>query len=64
MRNPERLDNFYEELKKIHKEAFPDWRFGQLIYNFLSWYGKDPFFMEEDKCLEEFKKFVKGTRTF
>ena len=30
MRNPERLDLFYDELKRIHKEAFPDWRFGQL----------------------------------
>ena len=22
---------------------FPDWRFGQFIMNFLSWYGRDPF---------------------
>ena len=30
MRDPNRLDDFYEKLKKIHKEKVPDWRFGQL----------------------------------
>ena len=40
MRNPERLDSFYDELKRIHKEAFPDWRFGQLCSNFFGWLMK------------------------
>lgn len=37
MRNPDRLDSFYDELKKIHKEHFPDWRFGQWCSNFFGW---------------------------
>lgn len=48
MRDPNRLDNFYENFKKIHKENVPDWRFGQLISNFVSWYGKDIFYLEEN----------------
>lgn len=58
MRNPNRLDNFYITLRNIHKEYFPDWRFGQFIYNFLSWYG-DPFFLEESAFIKEVEKFVK-----
>lgn len=65
MREPNRLDKFYDEMKKIHKKSFPDWRFLQLMSNFMGWiyseYGKDPFFIEEDtmiKCLREFSKRV------
>ena len=62
MRNPNRLDNFYDTVKQIHKATFPDWRFGQLMSNFLGWvYSEkkmDPFFPEEDKMLEYFKEFA------
>lgn len=62
MRNPNRLDNFYDTVKQIHKTKFPDWRFGQLMSNFLGWvYSEkkiDPFFPEEDKMLEYFKEFA------
>ena len=37
MRNPNRLDNFYFQLREIHKTQFPDWRFGQLMSNFFGW---------------------------
>lgn len=57
MRDPNRLDAFYDELKKIHKEKVPDWRFGQLIVNFLGWYGRDPFYLEEDKMIDLFRKY-------
>ena len=57
MRNPNRLDNFYDELYKIHKENFPDWRFGQFIMNFLNWNG-DFFYLEENNFLERIKEFV------
>ena len=66
MRDINRLDNFYDELKRIHKYV-PDWRFGQLIMNFMSWYynkyKNDCFYIEEDKMLnyiEEFIDEVKG----
>ena len=62
MRDPERLNDFYDTLKKYHKEYFPDWRFGQLMCNFLGWYSQeygDPFFPEEDKIIEAFIRYCK-----
>lgn len=63
MRDPNRLDNFYDEMKKLHMEYFPDLRFGQLISNFFGWiwltYKTDVFFPEEDKMLEFFKEYCK-----
>ena len=35
MRDPNRLDNFYTELCQIHKEYYPELRFGQLMSNFF-----------------------------
>ena len=60
MRYPNRIDDFYDKLKTVHKINFPEWRFGQFMFNFFGWYGKDPFFMEEDKFLELMDKFIKG----
>ena len=57
MRNPERLDKFYAELCKLHKEYLPDWRFGQLMFNFISETG-DPFFYEEDVMITMLKEYV------
>ena len=63
MRDPNRLDKFYEEFCRIHKEKLPDQRFGQLISNFFGWiYSEkklDIFFPEEDKMLELFKEYTK-----
>ena len=62
MRDPNRLDNFYFQLREIHKTQFPDWRFGQLMSNFFSWLYEtkkiDLFFPEEDKMLDYFKEFA------
>lgn len=56
MRDPNRLNGFYDELKKIHMEYFSDWRFGQLCSNFFGWlydsHHIDLFFIEEDRMLE------------
>ncbi len=61
MRSPDRLDEFYYRLKEIHKKNVPDWRFGQLISNFIQWlcyYKKiDPFFPEEDRMLKLFEEY-------
>ncbi len=55
MREPERIDEFCEELaKQWHK--VPDWRFGQLVVNVL---GIDPFYVEDETALERIKKFFK-----
>lgn len=62
MRDPNRLDNFYDELKKIHKRSFPDWRFGQLCSNFFGWLARekkmDLFFPEEDKMMIYIKEYA------
>lgn len=57
MRDPNRLDTFYDELKRIHKEQVPDWRFGQLLVNYFRWLGQDPFYWEDDKMLDSFKRY-------
>lgn len=58
MRDPNRLDSFYVELCKIHKEFFPDWRFMQFLSNFTVWYGADPFYMEEKIVIAKLKEYV------
>ena len=62
MRDPKRLDNFYQELCRIHKQHFPDWRFGQLCSNFFGWVmsekKRDLFFPEEKEMLEYWKEFA------
>ena len=57
MRDPKRFDKFYDELKRVHKEHFPDWRFGQFMINFMTWYG-DPFYLEEDTFMEKINEFI------
>ena len=61
MRDPKRLDKFFDEFKKIYKKKFPDWRFFQLMSNFMGWVyqekKKDPWFIEEPQCMELFKEF-------
>ena len=44
-------------IKRIHKDYFPDWRFGQLMVNLMSAFG-DPFYWEEDKFLEKLGEYV------
>lgn len=67
MRDPNRLDSFYDELKKIHKEHFCDIRFGQWCSNFFGWLmlekGIDLFFPEEDEMLEYIKEYSKVERS-
>lgn len=58
MRDVERIDPFLTEIGSIWKEYFPDWRFGQLMYNFMCVYG-DPFYWEEDNFLNKFKEYAK-----
>ena len=59
MRDPERIIPFLLEIGKLWKEKVPDWRFGQLMYNFFSAYG-DPFYWEDNSFLELFKKYLES----
>lgn len=58
MRNPDRLHTFYDEIKRIHIQYFSDYRFGQFVLNFLSNIETDPYYWEEEKFLEEIKKYA------
>ena len=62
MRDPKRLDGFYDEVKEIHKRYFPDYRWGQFCCNFFGWLFNDkkmdPFFPEEDRMLEYLKEYA------
>ena len=62
MRDPKRLDKFYSELCRIHKEHFSDWRFGQFCSNFFGWLvGEkevDLFFPEENKMLGYLREYA------
>lgn len=65
MRDINRLDVFYDELKKIHKEYFPDWRFGQFVCNLERWLQankgfNDLFFFEEYEMLHYINEFVES----
>ena len=61
MRDPNRTYDFCKELATIWNENFPDWRFGQLIYNFIiccsNTKKRDIFFPEEKEFMELFKEF-------
>lgn len=59
MRDSERIIPFLLEIGKLWKEKVPDWRFGQLMYNFFSVCG-DPFYWEDNKFLERFKKYLES----
>ena len=65
MRDINRLDNFYNELKRIHTYV-PDWRFGQFIMNFMSWYytkyKRDCFYIEEDEMIKYIEEFIDEVR--
>ena len=51
MRDKNRIPEFTKELERIWMQFYPDWRFGQLMMNFLNYvaleYKRDPFFPEE-----------------
>lgn len=68
MRDPNRLDDFYDELKEIHKKSFPDYRFLQLMLDYIGWVmnnsNRDPFFIEEDQCLEFIKQYANDNSPF
>lgn len=58
MRDPNRIEPFLEELGRCWHKV-PDWRFGQLMMNFLGEVSTklDPFFPEDDKMLEYLHKY-------
>lgn len=62
MRDPYRLYRFYEHLRNVHMDYFPDLRFGQLCHNFFGWLaderGVDYFFLEETELLASLDQYA------
>ena len=59
MRDVKRIEPFMNEMADIWKESFPDWRFGQLMFNFFSALG-DPFYYEEEELMVAFRAYSRG----
>lgn len=62
MRDLNRLDTFYNELKEKHKNNIPDWRFGQFMMNFILWhqihYKSDIFYLEENDLIMRVEEYI------
>lgn len=58
MRNPERIAPMMNDIAYLWQENFPDWRFAQLIMNFIGWLGRDPFYLEDAELMGEFRNFI------
>jgi len=59
MRDPARVHKFFAELTDLWLKYCPDWRFGQLLSNWILAEGRDPFYWEEDKFIKELREFMK-----
>ena len=57
MRDPDRIPKILEQLGEEWKKV-PDWRLGQFLVNFLSWYGQDPFYLEDDDFIEQVQEYM------
>lgn len=61
IRNPNRIDSFTEELNRIWKTYYPDWRFGQFMMNIMGYIANtkkiDPFFIEEKQMITYLKEY-------
>lgn len=52
----------YETMRDIHINCFPDWRFGQLLVNFLGCVECTRFHLTEERFVNYLKQFSKGQR--
>lgn len=60
MRDPKRIYSTTSEIATIWADL-PNWRFGQLMYNFkasMEQDGRDIFFMEEDEFVRRLREYV------
>lgn len=55
--DPKRIQAFCNRLARAW-EMLPDWRFGQLMFNVLSEFGRDPFYCEDDQMIDFLENYV------
>ena len=51
----------YDKFRDLHKQFFPDWRFGQLIANFFGCIS-DSAFLGDETLLKYLEQFAHGER--
>ena len=61
MRDIDRIGIFLKKVEELWGKL-PDWRFGQLLTNFIAAKG-DIFYWEEDKFLEELEDYINNITT-
>lgn len=62
MRDPNRLQEIYDHIKKLHKEIYPDLRISYVLKDIFDWArfkNIDLFYMEDDKVIEMFDQYAK-----
>ena len=66
MRDKNRIPEFTKELERVWMKYYPDWRFGQLMMNFLNYvaleYKRDPFFPEESEMYAKKSPYYKENK--
>jgi len=58
MRDPKRCPAVCDLISYHWQTKCPDWRFMQLMSNFVVWYGADPFYMEDEEFIKKFREFL------
>ena len=52
----------YDKFRDLHKDYFPDWRYGQLLVNFLGCIPQSTTFLGDEKILKYLEQFAHGER--
>lgn len=52
----------YDKFRDLHKEYFSDWRFGQLLVNFLGCVPQSTTFLGDKKLVKYLEQFAHGER--
>lgn len=58
MRDPNRIWDITNYIADKWHDTCPDWRFMQLMSNFITWLGRDPFYMQDDDFLQKFYEYM------
>lgn len=58
MRDKDRIVYVCDEIARLWKDKCPDWRFMQLMNNFISWLNSDGFYLEEERFLKKFSEYM------
>ena len=57
MRDSKRIRPNWQKIAEIH-EHFPDWRMGQFMFNVLSLFREDPYFLEDDEFIDKIREML------